>query len=114
VATLARPLRFSHWGQLQRYGGRTLDERGEVGLLTRNLRIQGDPAGEAAGFGGQVMVMGGKLRMSGVELHRMGQRRVLRRYPIHFHMLGDARGSYLKDLSIANPTEQYTAVEVRG
>jgi len=46
------------------------------------------------------MAMGGKVRMSGVELYRMGQRRALRRYPVHFHMMGDARGSYLRDLSI--------------
>ena len=100
VATLERPLRFGHWGRIQGYGRFRLDERGEVGLLSRNLVVQGDPAGEAAGFGGHIMAMGGKVRMSGVELYRMGQRRALRRYPVHFHMMDDARGSYLRDLSI--------------
>ena len=42
--TLDRPLVYMHWGVLQSYKGgtRTLDERAEVGLLTRNILVQGD------------------------------------------------------------------------
>ncbi len=44
---------------------------------------------------------GGVARIEGAELTRMGQKAVLRRYPLHFHMLGDAGGrSYLEDSSL--------------
>jgi hypothetical protein len=31
----APALQYTHWGALQRFGKRTLDERAEVGLLSR-------------------------------------------------------------------------------
>jgi cell migration-inducing and hyaluronan-binding protein len=101
TVSIAAPLKYPHWGTLQRYGNRVLDERAEVGLLSRDIVIQGDAAGERAGFGAQVMAMpGSTVRVRGVTLYRMGKRGTLRRYPIHFHMMGNARGSYLRDSSI--------------
>jgi cell surface hyaluronidase len=101
VVTLRAPLRYLHWGLLQHPGGGTLDERAEVGLLTRNVLVQGDPASERAGFGGQVMIEGhSRVHVENAELYRMGQRNILRRYPIHFHTAGDMAGSYLKGNAI--------------
>lgn len=44
VLTLDKALTFMHFGVLQTFkgGSRTLDERAEVGLLTRNILVQGD------------------------------------------------------------------------
>lgn len=99
TVTLDRALEYQHWGTVQTFGGNTIDERAEVGLLSRNIVVEGDQASENAGFGAQIMVMdGGEARVEGAELTRMGQKSVLRRYPLHFHMLGDAgANSYLKD-----------------
>ena len=36
-----------------------LDERGEVGLLTRNIRIQASEDAESSYFGGHIMAMPG-------------------------------------------------------
>lgn len=95
------PLQWKHWGRKQRFGGRVLDERAEVGLLTRNVKIRGDEGSTGSGFGGHIMVMhGGNARISDVELTRMGQKKRLRRYPIHFHMDGKAPTSYVKRASI--------------
>jgi cell surface hyaluronidase len=102
VVTLDRALAHTHWGATQTFGGGSVDERGEVALLSHNVTIEGEAASSADGIGGQVVVMsGGTARLEGVELTRMGQRGILRRYPIHFHMLGEAgAGSYLKNSSL--------------
>jgi cell migration-inducing and hyaluronan-binding protein len=99
---LDRPLEHGHHGQRQKVAGRWLDERAEVALLTRNVRVEGAPDAERTHHGGQVMAMdGSKLHIENAEFTRMGQEGVLLRYPIHFHMLGDAgAGSYVRQTSI--------------
>jgi len=78
-----------------------LDERAEVGLLTRNLKIQGDSDADSDGYGGHVMIMSGsKGYASGVEFYRMGQKSLLGRYPWHWHLTGDVDGQYVKNSSI--------------
>jgi hypothetical protein len=105
--TLDRPLSFQHWGTLQTYNGMTLDARAEVGLLTRNIVIQGSRETSAPTFGGHTMFMTGSLvRIEGVEMRHMGQQGMLGRYPIHFHMMGDANGSYVRNSSIHHTTQR--------
>src|SRR5690606_30962878 len=64
--TLDRPLEYMHFGQIT-FG---VDERGEVGLLTRNIRIQASDDAATSYFGGHIMAMSGsKMYVSGVELN---------------------------------------------
>src|SRR5690606_5840841 len=78
-----------------------VDERGEVGLLTRNIKIQASEDAEETYFGGHIMAMpSSKMYVSGVELYRMGQHLTLARYPIHWHLVGDATGQYIKNSAI--------------
>jgi hypothetical protein len=82
----------------------TLDERAEVGNLTRNIVIQGadDDAWKTAGFGAQVMVMdrASSVTIAGVELRRVGQAGRFGRYPVHFHNLSyDGSGKELGDVN---------------
>ncbi len=78
-----------------------VDERGEVGLLTRNIKIQASPDAEQTFFGGHIMAMvTSKVFVEGVELNRMGQNLQLARYPIHWHLVGDAKGQYIKNAAI--------------
>lgn len=101
AVTLASPLRYAHWGTLQQIAGRGVDERAEVGLLTRNIVVRGDSATSAGGFGGHVMVMGGGVaHVDGAELTYMGQLGLLARYPMHWHMAGDVSGQYVRNSSI--------------
>ncbi|MGH7561779.1 MAG: G8 domain-containing protein [Gemmatimonadales bacterium] len=101
TVTLQAALRFAHWGAPQTFANRTLDERAEVGLLTRNIVVRGDSASLAQGFGGHVMVMqGGEARIEGVELTRMGQKRTLARYPMHWHLSGSVTGQYFRQNSV--------------
>jgi cell migration-inducing and hyaluronan-binding protein len=96
--TLDRALEFMHFGRVT-FG---VDERGEVAMLTRNIRLQASAdAAEAPFFGGHVMAMGSsKMFVEGVEFNRMGQNLTLARYPIHWHLSGDAVGQYIKNAAI--------------
>jgi hypothetical protein len=99
--TVSPALRNTHFGVTQTFAGRTLDERAEVGLLSRNIVIRGDDASESTGFGGHVMTTAqGVLHIEGIELTRMGQKKVLARYPMHWHVEGVTTGQYFKDSSI--------------
>ena len=78
-----------------------VDERGEVGLLTRNIKLQASADAEQSFFGGHVMAMGtSKMFVEGVEFNRMGQNLTLARYPIHWHLIGDAKGQYIRNAAI--------------
>jgi cell migration-inducing and hyaluronan-binding protein len=95
--TLDKPLEYMHFGQVT-YG---VDERGEVGLLTRNIRIQASDDAEKSYFGGHIMAMAGsQVHISGAELYRMGQNMHLARYPMHWHVLGEGKGQYIENSSI--------------
>lgn len=109
--TFEPPLKHRHWGTEQTFGTKSIDTRAEVGLLSRNIVIQGDAASETAGFGGQVMIMaGGTARAEGVELYRMGQKGLLKRYPWHWHMLGQADGQYLRSSSVHHAFNRFVTV----
>jgi cell migration-inducing and hyaluronan-binding protein len=97
VITLDRPLDYMHFGEIT-FG---VDERGEVGLLTRNVKVQASADAEDSWFGGHIMAMeGSRMNVAGIELTRMGQHLELARYPIHWHLNGDVRGQYIKNSAI--------------
>lgn len=89
-----------------------LDERAEVGNLTRNIVIQApdDDRWQTSGYGVHIMIMGpqSKAYLDGVAINRGGQRNRLGRYPFHWHMLSysgsqtleDATGQYIKNSTI--------------
>jgi hypothetical protein len=97
VITLDQKLEFMHYGQVT-YG---VDERAEVGMLSRNIHIQASADAEKSFSGGHVMAMtGSTMKVSGVEFFRMGQHESLARYPIHWHLVGDTQGQYIENSAI--------------
>jgi len=95
--TLDEPLKYMHFGEIT-YG---VDERGEVGMLTRNIKVQASDSAEDSYFGGHIMAMAGShMTVSGIELYRMGQHLELARYPIHWHINGDVTGQYIRNSAI--------------
>lgn len=93
-----------------------LDERAEIGYLTRNIQIQSsdDELWQNFGFGSHIMIMpDAKAHVEGVEIIRGGQRGHIRRYPFHWHNLSyatpntldDATGQYFKN-SVVNKSSQ--------
>jgi hypothetical protein len=107
TVTLDSPLTYTHFGELQNYNdgagtNYTLDERAEVGLLSRNIKIQGDADSAVDGIGGNLMFLAtaGAIHIDGVEFYHMGQKARLGRYPIHWHLAGDREGDYIENSSI--------------
>jgi cell migration-inducing and hyaluronan-binding protein len=96
--TLDEPLEYMHFGEIT-FG---VDERGEVGLLTRNIKVNASADAEESYKVGHIMAMpGSRMYVEGVELHRMGQHMELARYPIHWHLVGEAGdGQYVKNAAI--------------
>jgi len=95
--TLDKKLDYMHFGKVTD----GVDERGEVGMLTRNIKIQASPDADQTLFGGHIMAMvTSKMYVDGVELNRMGQNMHLARYPIHWHLVGDADGQYIRNSAI--------------
>lgn len=82
-----------------------LDERAEVGNLSRNIVIQApdDDLWNSQGFGVHTMIMpGSSAHVEGVEFRRAGQRGRIRRYPWHWHIL-----SYDGEETLSDATGQY-------
>jgi len=95
--TLDKQLDYMHFGKITF----DVDERGEVGLLTRNIKVQASEDAAQTFFGGHIMAMvTSHMYVEGVELTRMGQNLELARYPIHWHLVGDAQGQYIKNAAI--------------
>ena len=116
----------------------------EVGLLSRRIRIEGSsddseptdvqpvacthtetilgsrsvPCSDRflTGYGGHVMVSGTSAvaSVSGVEFERMGQTNFLGRYPLHFHLMGDAGGTRAAVHDCAFHGSFYRCVSVHG
>src|SRR6187549_546628 len=95
--TLDNKLEYMHFGKITF----DVDERGEVGMITRNIKLQASADAEQSFYGGHVMAMvTSKMFVEGVEFNRMGQNMTLARYPIHWHLVGDAKGQYIKNASL--------------
>ena len=92
-----------------------LDERAEVGNLTRNIVIQApnDTRWQNNKFGCHIMIMRqgttkGIAHINGIEIRRGGQDGKVGRYPFHWHMLSyegsttysDATGQYIRNSSV--------------
>ena len=119
TVTLSDALNYKHWGgAIETFNngkGRSwsLDERAEVGLLSRNILIQGDAASELDRHGVNIMIMeGSSAKVSGVELFRMGIGSVMGRYPFHWHMCNDVSGQYFNNNSIHHSFNR--AVTIHG
>ncbi len=118
TVTLTSNLAYPHAGVTKDYTRPTpskqwtADLRAEVGLLSRNITIQGavdsvtqNHANE--GFGAHIMIHGtmggasGEGYVKGVEIFRAGQKSLLGRYPFHWHLCQDAgAGQYFNDNAV--------------
>jgi hypothetical protein len=105
VVTLASALSFDHFGEQQTYsnGKRswTVDTRAPVGLLSRNITIQGAADSTGTQFGAHVMSMvTAKSFISDVGFNRVGQKSLVGRYPFHWHLAGNVAGQFITRSSV--------------
>ena len=105
-------LNFSHYGELQEYEGKIVDERAEVGLLNRNIKIQGASDAYESNYGGHIMIMhsSGPVHIEGVEFTALGQPGIEARYNFHWHLAGDREGDYLKNSSVHHSLQRAVVV----
>ncbi|GFO06520.1 transmembrane protein 2-like [Plakobranchus ocellatus] len=102
--------RYSHFGEVT-FG---VDERAEVGLLSRNIRIEGELQDQCYNFtseegylcdrfkrdtfGGHTQILKGAFaRIEGAQLRYMGNQHEIAQYPLHFHMCDDVPGQYIRN-----------------
>ncbi len=66
-----------------------VDERAEVGLVSRNVKLTATITGLDHANGGEIIIMNGfaQVAIQGVEIEKFGKDQ-LGSYPIHFHMAG--------------------------
>jgi hypothetical protein len=114
VVEVTTAVRHRHESSVEVVNGRTVDLRVEVGLLSRNIVIQGEPVTSARqNFGVHVMAMGGALlRLENAELRNCGQSGLLGRYCSHFHLASNQPDGYIRSNSIHHSFQR--AITVHG
>ena len=101
VVVLEKPAEIEHKSSVEFVDGETVDMRCEIGLLSRNVVIQGDS--NSSEFGCQTKAdPGSEYRIENVEIRWCGQAGYAGSHPIHFNGLGAvAHGaSYIRSNSI--------------
>ena len=102
-------------GEYEEYVDRVVDMRSEVGVLTRNILMQGDDTSQESEFGGTILVhasTNNRARISDVEFRKMGQASRLGRYAVHWHMSNSVKGNYVRNCAIHHTYNR--AVTVHG
>lgn len=116
TVTLDKPLDFNHFAETLNYGGKDNEVRAEVGLLSRNIKIEANLDEESLKekYGFHIMLKGDEDKVRGrfsyIELTKCGQAFQMGRYPIHFHMIGNVLGSYIEGVSIHNSFNRGTTI----
>jgi hypothetical protein len=132
--TLDKNLAYDHTVTVTSFSAgsetRSVEERTEIGLISHNITITGPEniatneqlvatGSTATAFGGHTLVLpGGVMRMSNTRLTKMSQYdntattqgAILGRYPIHFHVVGDASASELKNISIDKSPNRFVTI----
>jgi hypothetical protein len=82
-------------GAAQNYG---VDERAEVGLISRNVKLTSTVESGNPSNGGEIRILKGytAVQIRGAELEKFGKG-ALGSYPIHFHKVGNRRATTLVD-----------------
>mmetsp|Transcript_28781 Transcript_28781/g.25949 ORF Transcript_28781/g.25949 Transcript_28781/m.25949 type:complete len:495 (-) Transcript_28781:2490-3974(-) len=92
--------------------------RAEVGLLTRNIVIEGDELSEANQYGVHIMTFSPDGddssigRISYTEIRQAGQAFNLGRYALHYHLVGNVHKSYVRGNSFHHTYNR--AVTIHG
>ena len=104
VVTLDTPLAYSHYSNVETYSTGTVTIAAEVGMLTRNIIIQGDSISENYHYGAHVLISQYGVPATAVfqyvEFFRVGQRGQKNRFPVNFVQIYDAPDSALVGCAI--------------
>ena len=125
ILQLEEPLTFDHLGETKYLaGGHSVEFRANVAILSRNVVVQGEPLSQLDKHGAHIMLhsrrhdsiadrsQGESLtaRIENIEVRYAGQMGRIGRYPIHFHMIGAVRNSYVRSNSIHHTYNRAIAI----
>ena len=113
--TLTQALTYKHFSADETFGAQTGALRTEVGLLTRNIKIQGDSTSTISKYGVHVMMVGSTedslvSKIEYVELSNCGQQRTLRNC-ISFNRNSNLGSSIVRGNSIHNSFARVVALK---
>lgn len=96
---LDHSFKFKHVAEVETYDSKYLEMRAEVGLLTRNIKMQGDPTSAISNYGSHLLLTGKGIdgfegHVAYSEFSLCGQPEIMGRYCTHFHMAGDIPTSF--------------------
>jgi len=109
---LIDPVAYRHVGDWTGRGSRL---NAEVGMLSHSIVFEGsidertcraalekaDAQGKQSCYGGQTSFLQHSIvHVENTEFQKMGQGLLMGRYPLHFHLAGDASGNYLRGNSV--------------
>ena len=122
---LTHGLTYEHLGVTRTLaGGYSVDFRANVAVLSRNVVVQGDTRSRLDKHGAHIMLhsrshssivdrsKGESLvaRIENIEVRYSGQMGRIGRYPIHFHMIGSVKKSYVRKNSIHHTYNRAIAI----
>eukprot|EP00854_Cymbomonas_tetramitiformis_P005436 gene5436-6591_t len=111
-------LTYKHFGEILTYDSKSIDMRGEVGVISRTVKLQGDGDSLRLQWGAHIFMHSPDGadstigRLSHVECQHCGQAFQLGRYPFHFHMIGAQHKSYVQGCAIHHTFNR--AITVHG
>ena len=113
--TLTKPLKYRHSSGYETFGSQAGAFTTEVGLLTRNIKIQGDSTSTASKYGAHVMMFGSNndglvSRIEYVEFSNCGQQKTLKSC-ISFNRNSDLSKSIVRGNSIHNSHARAVALK---
>jgi hypothetical protein len=103
--TVTTPFLYRHFAATESYGSDEIVMRAEVGLLTRNVKMQGAENSIEDKYGSHLMLTGSQEegfvgKLSYVEFTACGQPKIVGRYCTHYHMVGDVPESYVRGIAV--------------
>ena len=115
ILTLDSPLLYRHFASIESCLSNPVILRGEVGLLTRNIVIQGDSNSVYDENGGVITVYSDGddssiVRIAYVEFREMGQAYKVGRYALHMRVAGKMTSSYIRGNSLHKSYNRFLAL----
>ncbi|KAM3142669.1 hypothetical protein pb186bvf_005328 [Paramecium bursaria] len=101
------PFQYQHYSNIEQYDDQLFQNKVEVGVLTRNIKIQGDQSKYLNNYGFNFKIYGSStqntlIQIQYTEFMNGGQTYYQGRYPIYLKQNNDLSGSFLIGNSIHN------------
>eukprot|EP00756_Hemistasia_phaeocysticola_P016414 Hpha_TRINITY_DN15474_c0_g7::TRINITY_DN15474_c0_g7_i1::g.173755::m.173755 len=111
ILELDQALDRSHYGGVSDVEGESIEMAAEIINLDRNVVITGDDFTQQQGWH-MIQANGGQMRVSYTRAEKCGQRDILGRYCLHWHVVGDCPGCMFKGNAIED--SEFRGIQIHG